>query len=84
MTVITLPAEIETPLIEAAHRQGVTPERLAVDSLRKLFPADEVALADTSEAMSFVQMSQAFLKVGKPVPDEANETDIDLDEYPLY
>lgn len=37
MTTITLPPEIEGPLIEAAHKQGITPEQLALDALRNLF-----------------------------------------------
>ena len=37
MTTITLPADIEGPLLEAARRQGTTPELLAIDALRKLF-----------------------------------------------
>jgi hypothetical protein len=37
MTIITLPPEIEGPLAEAARRQGTTPERLALEGLRKLF-----------------------------------------------
>jgi hypothetical protein len=51
MTTITLPPEIEEPLAEAARKQGTTPERLALDSLRQLFvPAStngEVAGAQT-------------------------------------
>lgn len=37
MTTITLPPDIEEPLIEQAHEQGTTPEPLALDSLRMLF-----------------------------------------------
>jgi hypothetical protein len=37
MTTITLPPEVEGPLIEEARRKGTTPELLAVDCLRKLF-----------------------------------------------
>ena len=42
MTTITLPTEIEIPLEEEARRQGTTPERLAIDTLRLRFarPAD--------------------------------------------
>src|SRR5438552_10819672 len=36
MTII-LPPDIEGSLAEAARRQGTTPERLALDSLRRLF-----------------------------------------------
>lgn len=41
--VIRLTSEIETALNREAERQGITPERLALDSLEKLFihsPAD--------------------------------------------
>jgi hypothetical protein len=37
MTTIILPPEVEEPLVEAARKQGTTPESLAVDCLRKLF-----------------------------------------------
>lgn len=41
MTTITLPPEIEGPLVEEAQRRGTTPESLALESLRRLFvPAD--------------------------------------------
>ena len=34
---ITLMPEIETAIVEQARRQGMTPERLVLDSLRNLF-----------------------------------------------
>ena len=37
MTTITLPAEIEGPLVEETRRRGTTPERLALDTLRLQF-----------------------------------------------
>ncbi len=37
MTTITLPADFEGPLAEEARRQGTTPERLALDTLRLRF-----------------------------------------------
>ncbi len=37
MTTITLPPEIEEPLVKAAQEQGSTPELLAVDYLRRHF-----------------------------------------------
>jgi hypothetical protein len=37
MTTITLPPDLEERLAEEARRQGTSPERLALDSLRKLF-----------------------------------------------
>jgi hypothetical protein len=37
MTTITLPPEVEGPLMEEARRKGTTPELLAVDCLRQLF-----------------------------------------------
>ena len=49
MTTITLPPDIEAPLVEEARRQGTTAEQLAIDSLRKLFipePSTEESLFD--------------------------------------
>lgn len=37
MTVITLPEDIEDRIAEQARKQGTTPERLAIESLRGLF-----------------------------------------------
>jgi hypothetical protein len=37
MTTITIPAELEAPLAEAAKQQGTTPELLAVESLRRMY-----------------------------------------------
>jgi hypothetical protein len=37
MTIITLPPEVEGPLMEEARRKGTTPELLAVDYLRNVF-----------------------------------------------
>lgn len=37
MTTITLPPDIEGPLSEAARQQGITMERLALDTLRRLY-----------------------------------------------
>lgn len=37
MITLSLPLDIEGPLIKEAQRQGVTPELLALDSLRQLF-----------------------------------------------
>lgn len=42
MTTINLPPEVEGPLAEEARKQGITPERLAVDCLRKLFTPSPV------------------------------------------
>lgn len=38
MTTITLPPEIESPLADAARKQGMTPELLALETLRQQFP----------------------------------------------
>jgi hypothetical protein len=37
MTTITLPPDLESRLAEEASRRGTTPERLALDGLRRLF-----------------------------------------------
>ena len=39
MTTITLPPEIEKPVAQQARRQGTTTELLALDVLRRSFPA---------------------------------------------
>jgi hypothetical protein len=38
MTTITLPPDVEGRLGEEAQRRGTTPELLAIDGLRQLFP----------------------------------------------
>ena len=40
MTTITLPADVEGPLCEAASKRGTSPELLAIESLRILFPVE--------------------------------------------
>ncbi len=82
MTTITLPADIELSLAEAARQQGITPELLAINSLRRLFIPVETAIADTTTPMSYLQMAKAFQLHGVPVPDA--DVEIDLDAYPLY
>ena len=84
MTTITLPVEIEKSLAEAARKQGVTPERLAVESLRNLFGPAELVVADAVMPMTYTQMAQAYRVLGKVVPDEDAELEVDLDDYPLY
>jgi hypothetical protein len=37
MTTITLPVDIAGPIAEEARRRGTTPERLAIDMLRRQF-----------------------------------------------
>ena len=57
MTTITLPAEIEGPLLEEARRQGTTPERLALDTLRMRFtpaPASPSKIAPESNLAEFL------------------------------
>ncbi|MHB9081335.1 MAG: hypothetical protein ACYC3X_28005 [Pirellulaceae bacterium] len=52
MTIITLPPEIEGPLIEEAQRRGTTPERLVLDSLRQLFvPVDAAGNQPTGSTL---------------------------------
>lgn len=38
MTTITLPPDLEGRLADEARRRGTTPELLALDGLRRLFP----------------------------------------------
>jgi hypothetical protein len=50
MTTIVLPPDLENRLTEEALRRGTKPEILAVDALRRLFPAplsDDAAMADS-------------------------------------
>jgi hypothetical protein len=56
MTIITLPPEIEESLVEAARKQGTTPELLAVDCLRQvLVPAPaEKKTADNDTLFDFL------------------------------
>jgi len=37
---ITLPPDVETPLLEEARKQGTSPETLAINALRKLFVSE--------------------------------------------
>jgi hypothetical protein len=39
MSTITIPADLEVRIAEEAKRRGTTPELVAVDGLRQLFPA---------------------------------------------
>lgn len=50
MTTITLPPDLERSLIEEAHRQGTTPELLAVECLRKLFVSMPVVDSSAADA----------------------------------
>ncbi|MDQ2800301.1 MAG: hypothetical protein M3Y13_11755 [Armatimonadota bacterium] len=51
MTTITLPPEIEKPLVEQARQQGTTPEMLALDGLRRLFAPAEAEDEPPSETL---------------------------------
>ena len=55
MTTITLPFEIEQSLAEAAKRHGTTPERLALEGLRKLYgPEGAASTIDQSNLLEFL------------------------------
>jgi hypothetical protein len=47
MATITLLPEIEAPLADAARKRGMTPESLAVETLRQNFPPSEPDRATT-------------------------------------
>ncbi len=49
MTIITLPPDLESRLVDEALRRGTTPELLALDGLRRLFAPrpGEAVPADT-------------------------------------
>jgi hypothetical protein len=52
MVTIALPADLEAPLADEARRKGITPEELAVETLRATFaaPAPPEATAATAPA----------------------------------
>lgn len=54
MTIITLPPDLEGRLTEAANRSGTTPELLAVESLRRLFPPITNQLAREGTLFDFL------------------------------
>lgn len=56
MTIITLPPEVEGPLVEEARKKGTTPELLAVDCLRKVFtpPSEEKKLPEGATLFDFL------------------------------
>jgi hypothetical protein len=63
MTTITIPPEIETPLVEAAKRQGTTPELLAVDYLRQRFAAEFPAGAPANGAKNLAEYLEGYIGV---------------------
>jgi hypothetical protein len=58
--VIRLTSDIETALSREAKRRGTTPERLALDSLGKLFPATEPA-ADSEKGASLYDFLSGYI-----------------------
>ena len=38
MMTVTLPSELATPLAEEARRRGTTPEKLAIEGVRRMLP----------------------------------------------
>jgi hypothetical protein len=53
MTTITLPPEIELPLVAAAQQQGISPERLALESLRRIFvPAATAEVPESTKTLA--------------------------------
>lgn len=66
--VITLPPQVESALAAEAKRRGITPEALAIDVLRRQFPAKApLEPIDEWERRLF----QASIDTGVVVPDEA-------------
>lgn len=47
--VITVGPELERALLEAAHREGTSPEALALEALRKRFPPKDPRLEPRDE-----------------------------------
>lgn len=52
MLTITLPSDLEATIVEAAKRQGATPQELAVASLTKLYCSDQPPRTDAGEGGS--------------------------------
>jgi hypothetical protein len=82
MTIITIPLEIETPLMEAARRQGTTPELLAVDYLRQRFAAEIQRAAPANGAKNLAEYLGDFIGCidsGENVPGGARMSE-NIDE----
>jgi len=63
MTTITLPAEIEGPLVEEARRRGTTPERLALDALRLMFTRAVASPAETRPESNLLDFLAGYIGV---------------------
>lgn len=71
---ITLTPDIEQALMEQAHRQGITPEQLALESLRRQFvPAapPELPAEPQGTLADFLAGSIGVLHSGEHIPGGA-------------
>jgi hypothetical protein len=62
MTTITLPPDIETPLVRQARALGTTPEELALGTLRTLFRG-QTALREPAEGDSLFDFLSGYAGV---------------------
>jgi len=63
MTTITLPPEIEAPLRQEAERQGMSPERLAIETLRAHFGQVAGAIKDQHSRLTLADYLHGFIGV---------------------
>lgn len=79
MTIITLPPEIESPLAEEARKRGLTPEQLAVDTLRERFgdAAANGPLSSDKPAQPGIMSKLKRVKINAPA-DFASNLDLYL------
>jgi hypothetical protein len=61
MITISLPSDIEGPLTAEAQRRGTTPELLALDSLRKLFPSLAVSGEPPGDATNLFDFLDGYI-----------------------
>jgi hypothetical protein len=83
MTTITLPSDLDERLTAEARRQGTTPERLALDTLRKsLVPNGEkkARLTEAEKQAARAEFERHFGEVdlGHPTGTDNEQIDTDL------
>jgi hypothetical protein len=61
MITISLPPDIEGPLIAEAQRRGITPELLVLDSLRTLFVPAPASEKQTGEEATLADFLAGFI-----------------------
>ena len=61
MITISLPPDIEGPLITEAQKRGTTPQSLALDSLRKLFASPTAPDEPSDDATTLFDFLDGFI-----------------------